>query len=97
MQKKLRNLLTSVSTGSLLPGGGRREYYSTKGGAINRADFILQDFGLKLDRDDLYDFYGDEGRKQVNVCDEYGHVKGWVMFVWYRMPSGNYEFTVYGE
>ena len=40
-------------------------YYSTKGHAINAFDGELQGHDLCLDRDDLSDFYGDEGRKVI--------------------------------
>jgi hypothetical protein len=70
-------------------------YYSTKGHAINTFDGELQAFDLCLDRDDLMDFSGDEGRKVIEVHDEFGHCAGHAVISWFRMESGNYEFVGY--
>ena len=72
-----------------------RGYYETKGHAVNAFDGALQGYDLCLDRDDLADFYGDEGRKIIAVHDEFHRLVGWAIISWYRMPSGNYEFTGY--
>lgn len=70
-------------------------YYPTKGHAINSFDGILQGFDLCLDRENLIDFNGDEGRKAVDIHDEYGACVGHAVFTWYRLPSGRYEFIGY--
>jgi len=70
-------------------------YYSTKGHAINAFDAELQTYDLYLDRDDLADFSGDDGRKIIDVYNELGKVVGRAVLSWYRMHSGRYEFTGY--
>jgi hypothetical protein len=74
-------------------GNGRGVYYETKGHAVNAFDGVLQGYDLCLDRDDLMDFSGDEGRKTIEVHDEFGRCAGHAVLSWYRMPSGRYEFT----
>jgi len=76
-------------------GSGRGYYYPSKGHAVRAFDSALQGFDLHLDSEDLADFYGDDGRKIVAVHDEYKRLVGWAVLSWYRMPSGNYEFTGY--
>ena len=86
----VRELFAGCSTGS--------EYgchYETKGHAINAFDGALQTYNLYLDRDDLADFYGDAGRKVIDVCNEFGNSVGRAVISWYRMPSGRYEFIGY--
>lgn len=73
----------------------RAGYYSTKGHAVNTFNAELQTFNLCLDRDDLADFCGDEGRKTIAVHDEFGNEVGLAIFTWHRMPSGRYEFIGY--
>ncbi len=70
-------------------------YYSTKGHAVNAFDGRLQTYDLCLDRDDVSDFHGDEGRKAIEIHDEFGHCAGHAIFSWHRMPSGRYEFIGY--
>ena len=72
-----------------------RGYYPTKGHAVNAYDARLQTYDLCLDRNDLDDFNGDEGRKTIAICDEFDHVVGYAYLSWYRMPSGCYEFVGY--
>ena len=86
----VREAFADRSTGS---DGG--DYYLTKGHAVNAFDGELQGHDLCLDRDDLSDFYGDEGRKVVEVHDEFGHCAGHAVISWYRMPGGRYEFVGY--
>ena len=69
-------------------------YYPTKGHAINTFDSVLQDYDLQLSREDM-DFYGDSGWKIIHVVNEYNMVVGYAHLSWYRMESGNYEFTGY--
>lgn len=71
------------------------DYYPTKGHAINAFDGELQTYDFCLDRNDLMDFPGDDGRKTVAVHDEFGHEVGFAVFSWHRMPSGRYEFVGY--
>ena len=85
----VRELFAGCSTGSV------RGYYDTKGHAINAFDGALQTYALFLDRDDLADFYGDAGRKTIDVYNEFGDCVGRAILSWYRMPSGRYEFTGY--
>jgi hypothetical protein len=73
--------------------GSDVDYYRTKGHAVNAFDGVLQGYDLCLDRDDLMDFSGDEGRKTIEVHDEFGRCAGHAVLSWYRMPSGRYEFT----
>jgi len=70
-------------------------YYSTKGHAVNAFDGELQTYDLCFDRDDLLDFTGDEGRKLIEIHDEFKHCVGRALLTWYRMPSGRYEFIGY--
>jgi hypothetical protein len=74
---------------------GRTGYYETKGHAVNAFDGALQGYNLCLDRDDLDDFHNDGGRKTIDVHDDCGHTVGYACIMWYRMPSGRYEFTGY--
>ncbi len=85
----VRRVFAGCSTGS---GAG---YYDTKGHAVNAFDGALQTYDFCLDRNDLSDFHGDEGRKSVAVHNEYHALVGWAILSWYRMPSGRYEFTGY--
>jgi hypothetical protein len=86
----VRELFAGRSSGS-----SRGHYYETKGHAVNAFDGELQGFDLCLDRNDLDDFYGNEGRKSIAVHDEFHRLVGWAILSWYRMPSGRYEFTGY--
>jgi hypothetical protein len=86
----VRELFAGRTTGS-----DQGCYYGTKSHAINAFDGELQGFDLCLDRDDLSDFYGDEGRKIIAVHNEFHALVGWAVLSWYRMPSGRYEFTGY--
>ena len=70
-------------------------YYSSKGHAVNSFDNELQTFDLCLDRDDLADFYGDAGRKVIEVHNEFGRCAGLAVLTWFRMESGRYEFIGY--
>ena len=90
MKKKCRENFASRSTGC-----SRGVYYSTKGQAVNAFDAELQSFDLCLDRNDLSDFHGDEGRKLIEVHDEFEHCVGHAFFTWFRMESGRYEFIGY--
>jgi len=90
----VREAFSGCSTGNAR-GAGRTGYYSTKGHAVNAFDAELQTFDLCLDRDDLADFHGNEGRKTIAVHDEFGEEVGLAVFTWYRMPSGRYEFIGY--
>ena len=90
----VREEFSGCSTGNF-NGSGRTRYYETKGHAVNAFDGALQGRDMWLDRDDLSDFYGDEGRK---VIDVHGKDAGWIgraVISWYRMPSGHYEFVGY--
>jgi hypothetical protein len=70
-------------------------YYPTKGHAVRAFDGMLQAFDLCLDRNDLDDFHGDEGRKVIDVHNENHVCVGRAVLSWYRMPSGRYEFNGY--
>lgn len=76
-------------------GNGGRNYYSCKGLAINAFDNALQDYSYHFDRNEMVNCPGDEGRATFTVCDENDHPVGIALLSWYRMPSGNYEFTGY--
>lgn len=84
------NAFCSCSTGN-----GRAGYYETKGHAVNAFDGALQGYDLCLDRDDLSDFHGDEGRKIIDVHDEFKATVSRAVISWHRMPSGRYEFNGY--
>lgn len=86
----VRELFSSRSTGN-----DRGTYYSTKGHAINAFDGILQTFDMWLDRDDLADFSGNEGRKTIDVYANDEGIVGCAVFSWFRMESGRYEFIGY--
>jgi len=86
----VRRAFCSRSTGN-----DRGTYYSTKGAAIDAFDAELQAFDLCLDTEDMSDFLGNEGRKNINVCDEHGNCVGLAVFTWFRMESGRYEFIGY--
>ena len=90
----LREDFASRSTGNQ-NGSGRTGYYTTKGHAINAYDGVLQTYDLCFDRNDLDGFDGDEGRKHIDIVDEYGNCVGCALLMWFRMDSGRYEFTGY--
>jgi len=91
----VREEFAGCTTGSY-HGWGRTCYYSTKSRAINAFDGVLQTYDLCLDRDDLIDFHGDDGRKTIAVCDEFDNTVGLAVFAWHRMDhSGHYEWTGY--
>jgi hypothetical protein len=90
LTRKIRNDFAVWSTGS--EHGG---YYPTKGHAVNTFDGALQDHGLCFDREQIYGFDGNDGRKNLDVVDEFGHFVGCALLSWYRMPSGRYEFIGY--
>jgi len=66
----VREAFSGRSTGNAR-GSGRTGYYPSKGHAVNAFDAELQTFDLCLDRNDLADFHGNEGRKVVEVHDEF--------------------------
>ncbi len=76
-------------------GNGHNTYYETKGHAVNAFDAELQTYDLCLDRNDLADFVGNEGRKMIAVHNEFGREVGYAVFTWFRMESGRYEFVGY--
>ena len=86
----VREDFASWSTGS-----GCGYYYPTKGHAVKAFDTALKAYDLCLNENDLSDFHGDTGRKSVAVHNEWNQLVGWAIISWYRMPSGNYEFTGY--
>jgi hypothetical protein len=86
----VREAFADRSTGS---DGGC--YYGTKSRAVNAFDGVLQDYDWCLDRNDLTDFYGDTGRKVIEVHDEFEHCVGRAVISWHRMESGRYEFIGY--
>jgi hypothetical protein len=91
----VREDFSGQSTGNIGM-SGRTGYYETKGHAVNAFDGVLQGYDLCLDRDDLSDFHGDEGRKTIDVYDECGNCVGRAILMWYRMDqSGRYEFIGY--
>ena len=90
----VREAFAGCSTGSPRP-IGRVSYYSSKGQAVNAFDSALQTFDFCLDRDDLADFHGNEGRKTIAVHDEHGNEVGRAVLAWFRMGSGCYEFIGY--
>jgi hypothetical protein len=90
ISKAARNDFSERSTGSK-----RGAYYETKGHAINAFDTELQIYDLCLDRDNLIDFNGDEGRKVVDIHNDCLQIVGIAVFSWYRMASGRYEFIGY--
>lgn len=83
-------MFADCSTGSA---GGY--YYGSKSRAINRFDGVLQAHGFQLDRNDLTDFNGNEGRKIIDVHDECMVIVGRAVLSWFRMESGNYEIIGY--
>ena len=86
----VREAFSNCSTGNA---GGL--YYDTKGHAVNTFDAELHAFDLCLDRDDLDDFHGNEGRKVIEVHNEFGSCVGLAVLSWYRTETGRYEFIGY--
>ena len=74
---------------------GSGPYYETKGHAVNAFDAALQEHDFCFDPDELIDFYGDEGRRTINIRSDGGEYVGLALLTWYRMPSGRYEFVGY--
>lgn len=84
LTRKIRNEFTGCSSS-----------YITKGHAINAFDGVLQGYDLCLDRENLLGFDGYEGFKSIEVQDEFRHCAGVAYIIWYRIPSGRYEFIGY--
>jgi hypothetical protein len=76
-------------------------YYYTKGHAVNAFDAALKAHGYRFDYADTQCLYGDEGRRECDIlvdrdgCYGAGEVVGRALLMWYRMPSGRYEFVGY--
>jgi hypothetical protein len=73
----------------------RNSYYETRGHAISAFDSALNDFGYRLADEVGNGYAGNEGRAYCDVLDGNEVVVGCAVLVWYRMPSGRYEFTGY--
>jgi hypothetical protein len=86
----VRRAFSECSTGN-----DHGRYYKTKGHAVRAFNAILEGFDCCLDPNDLDDFHGDEGRKVVDVYDDYQCASAKAVISWYRMPSGRYEFVGY--
>ncbi len=95
----VRESFASVSTLN-----GRECYFDSKGSALHDYESVLDKYGLCLDRNDFLDMSGDDGRLTVAIhTDDYtwggpaaqGDCVGQAIIMWYRMPSGRYEFTGY--
>jgi hypothetical protein len=94
---QLHEDFSGMSTGN--NGSG---YYETKGDAVRAFEKALNDHNLCFNPDDLMQMPGDEGRIDVDIWtlagpdDNYFHdCVGHALIMWYRMPSGRYEFTGY--
>ncbi len=70
-------------------------YYETKGHAIKAYDDALRVHGYHFDENELFDFSGDAGRRNINIVSGGGEYVGVAVVSWYRMDSGRYEFTGY--
>ena len=76
-------------------------YYETKGHAINAFDAALNEHGYRFDYADTQSLYGDEGRKLCSIIEDGDYLErngesvGCALIMWYRMPSGRYEFVGY--
>jgi hypothetical protein len=82
----------------------RTGYYGSKGAGVRAFGEALEVYGLQFDPDDFLDLSGCEGRISINVhvvrddedeCIDKAPCVGRAILSWYRMPSGNYEFTGY--
>jgi hypothetical protein len=94
---QLREDFAGMSTGN--NGSG---YYESKGEAVRAYEKALNDYDLCFNPDDFMQMPGDEGRISVDIWtmngadDDYFHdCVGSALLMWYRMPSGRYEFTGY--
>lgn len=79
-------------------GNGSNSYYETKGHAVRAYESALAKYGLYFDPDDLMDMPGDIGHVVIDIYTdglEYTERVGCAMLMWYRMPSGRWEFTGY--
>ncbi len=72
--------------------------YETKGCAIHAFESALAKYGLYFDPDNLIDMPGDNGRVMIGIYidgSEYTKRVGCAVLMWYRMPSGRWEFVGY--
>ncbi len=91
---QVREDFSGQSTGNM-GCAGRTGHYRTKSLAVNAFDGVLQGYDLCFSRDEIHDYYGNEGRTIVDVHDDCGNCVGYAVLSWHRMPSGNYEFIGY--
>ncbi len=96
---EVRESFASVSTPN-----GQTRYFGSKGAALHNYESVLDKFGLCFGRDDFLDMPGDYGLLTFGIhTDEYnwgdpteqGDCVGQAIIMWFRMPSGLYEFTGY--
>ena len=99
----VREDFAGCTTGCQTP-SGRSGYYESKGAGIRAFGDALDGYGLQFDPDDFLDLSGSDGRISINVhvvrddedeCNDQAPCVGRAVISWYRMPSGNYEFTGY--
>lgn len=90
LNRKARNEFADRSTGS---DGG--DYYRNLGMALNAFDGALQGHDLCLDRNEILDVVGDDGRAHLSIRDEWGGIAGYALLTWHRMESGRFEVIGY--
>ena len=86
----VRNAFAGCSSGN-----GYNTYYDSKGSAVSAFDAVLAVYGYHLDCNDLCAFYGNEGRRVIDVYNDCEKVVGCAVLTWFRMESGRYEFVGY--
>ena len=100
MTSKLRNDIASLST------GGVGTHYTHTGGFFTRLDRVLWDNGLRVTTQEQglpgmscleYPIiHTPEGRGRIEVTTTGGEMPLFdIVYTWYRMPSGNWEFICY--
>jgi hypothetical protein len=91
VKNPVRNAFSDCSTGN---DNGR--YYETKGHAVCAFYEALVAHNYHFDPNDRCDYYGDTGRKNIDIFNEDEECVGRALLTWYRMEmSGRYEFIGY--
>lgn len=85
IREKVANLSTS----------GGDTYYRTKGDFTDKLGTILSQYGLLAECMIQPGFPEDEGRTTINLYYQGTELNTLLVVHWYKMQSGNWEFTCY--
>ena len=94
-QRQTRILQTDPVREAYAGLSNRSNYHETKGCARREYDAMLMLFGYHFDHNSWADFYGDDGRRTIEILNDVEAEVGYAVIYWHRMPSGKWEFTSY--